>query len=291
MQPEPRPIWVIGLNRSGTKWISNTLSNHDQVSAIRHEVHGGIVESPLLDIMPLVARDLAIAGDFERFIEVFSRSDYCQLSPLSADSIRALTPRPLDCLAVQGILGAQLAKEKGTATWLQKASPFNVAACLDHFPGARFVWIWRDIQDQLNASIKRSQQHGDDTSILRFVFVYVLGEKLRRSHESRENFISIRYEDLKADIEGVTRRVCAHVGLPYEERMIESRFAKNTAFTSDAERRKNLSAWDRTIISVSSTLFGLIPLSLLMRVHGLGGARHATLPAASQKLSGATGGT
>ncbi|MCK4320989.1 sulfotransferase [candidate division WOR-3 bacterium] len=37
------PIFVIGKNRSGTKWLSNVIANHKDVACIQHELFGGIL--------------------------------------------------------------------------------------------------------------------------------------------------------------------------------------------------------------------------------------------------------
>ena len=38
-------IIIIGMDRSGTKWISNEISNHPDIIAIRDEEHNGILET------------------------------------------------------------------------------------------------------------------------------------------------------------------------------------------------------------------------------------------------------
>lgn len=289
MKRESRSIWVAGLNRSGTKWVSNLLSNHNQVASIQHEIHGGILESPLIDIMPQVAGDLSIDREYERFVDVFARSDYCRLSPITPEELRALQPRPADTLEVQGIIGERLAKQAGQSMWLQKTSLFNAEACLGRFPDARVVLISRNIHDQLNTSVMRARQNGERPSVLRFVLVYVLGEKLQRVLQERENCISIRYEELQADTEAVTRRLCAHVNLPFDERMLEARFEKNTAFASDEQRRSNLSSWDRVLIATCYPLMKLLPLSLMLRLREFRAGEMSELPRVSQKLARGSG--
>ena len=277
-------VWVVGLNRSGTKWISNTLCNHPDVVGIRHEVHKGILETPLLDIMPRVAGDLAVDECYERFVEVFSRSDYCRLSPLTAEDLRTLQPRPADCLAVQKLLLDRLLEQSGRKLWLQKTSPFNADSCLEHFPDARFVFIHRNMQDQLNASVKNTRDRGQGGQVLRWVFLYALGEKIRRSHRGRENCMFITYEELLRDTEAVTRRVCAHVGLTYDENMIESRYARNTSFRSPEQRRSNLGALDQLLIFGAEKLLQLLPLRFMCWLRDRIKSPKTELPQASQKL-------
>ena len=47
-----KQIFVIGRNRSGTKWISNILSNNIEISSIQRKGAGGILECSLLSHFP-----------------------------------------------------------------------------------------------------------------------------------------------------------------------------------------------------------------------------------------------
>ncbi|MBA7629902.1 hypothetical protein ES703_37409 [subsurface metagenome] len=46
------PIFVIGKNRSGTKWLSNVIANHKDIACIQHELFGGILEANVISRMP-----------------------------------------------------------------------------------------------------------------------------------------------------------------------------------------------------------------------------------------------
>ncbi|MFW6008127.1 MAG: hypothetical protein ACOCP8_02575 [archaeon] len=41
-------IFVIGKNRSGTKWLSNTVANHKDVFCVQRPGAGGILETNLI---------------------------------------------------------------------------------------------------------------------------------------------------------------------------------------------------------------------------------------------------
>ncbi len=43
------PIFIVGTNRSGTKWLSNILANHPDVAAVQTERTLGIVETYMFD--------------------------------------------------------------------------------------------------------------------------------------------------------------------------------------------------------------------------------------------------
>jgi hypothetical protein len=45
-------LFVIGRNRSGTKWLSNILAENNEVAAVQREGAGGILESNELSHFP-----------------------------------------------------------------------------------------------------------------------------------------------------------------------------------------------------------------------------------------------
>ena len=78
-----RPIFVIGKNRSGTKWLSNTISNHSKIACVRSHEFGGILETNVFFNMPNTFGDLAIkeksemsliAGDITEYFSKAVRS-------------------------------------------------------------------------------------------------------------------------------------------------------------------------------------------------------------------------
>lgn len=83
------------------------------------------------------------------------------------------------------------------------------------WPDARFLFLLRH-----PAAVARSRQNlrpeAQDTTetILRY------GEALERARRAHPG-LTVRYEELTADPEGQTRRICAFLGVPWEARMLE----------------------------------------------------------------------
>lgn len=71
------PIFVIGRNRSGTKWLSNIIASHHDVAAVQHEEHFGILEATDVFLnMPILFGDLSIAENYMGFLDCFSQTDF-----------------------------------------------------------------------------------------------------------------------------------------------------------------------------------------------------------------------
>ena len=75
MKCQPTPVIVIGMTRSGTKWLSNILCNHSEMIGVQSEQHGGIIETNMFHIMPRKF-NLSFADDYIAFIESSERG-YC----------------------------------------------------------------------------------------------------------------------------------------------------------------------------------------------------------------------
>jgi len=74
-----KKIFVIGKNRSGTKWLSNTIANHQKIACIQRPGAGGILETNIINRMPNIFGTLKKDNNFIGFIECFSQTNYFKL--------------------------------------------------------------------------------------------------------------------------------------------------------------------------------------------------------------------
>ena len=83
--PAATPLFVVGLNRSGTKWLSNTLCQHAEVAGVLHERFTGILETNMLDTIPRVFPDLREGDDYAAVIELWSATEFFGLTVSTQD--------------------------------------------------------------------------------------------------------------------------------------------------------------------------------------------------------------
>lgn len=188
-----KPIFVLGLPRTGTSLVERVLGAHSQV--------GSLGEPPAFDRAVL---DLAAAGGA-------AYADAARLDVLGAD------PAALGEAYVE-ILGAP-------PGWVVDKRPLNVlhvAAIRAALPQARIVLVERDARDAGWAIFKTPFAPGaypysyDLTETGR----YLAASERLHDHWRRtfgDDILSLRYEDLVSDFEPQARRLLAFCGLPWED--------------------------------------------------------------------------
>jgi len=94
-----KPILVIGINRSGTKWLSNEIASHPSISAVQDERHGGIVESNLLTEYGR-AFDLTTSTGYAELLAFWTQIHFFLLAGGQTEWFETADPRPTDSHAV-----------------------------------------------------------------------------------------------------------------------------------------------------------------------------------------------
>lgn len=269
-------IFVMGQNRSGTKWLSNLIANHPDVVAVQDERFAGILETNMFDALRRKFGDLGPPDEYAALVELWSQTEFFKLAGGDKELFYRLDPRPLDHFELFRILMDDLAARSGRQTWLQKTDPWNAFELLFRFPGARFVVIERNSMDLLRSTyFMDKQQTGPFPS--RVVIGHVLQSKILRQVLRRQGIVHVRYEDLRARPEQEMRRVCSELGLAFAPALLEVPFQTNPSFYNEPGRRSDLSSLDRWKIRVVRAATGLVPSFLLAAARRGFRSRHAYL--------------
>ena len=93
MTPDPIPVFVLGLQRSGTTWLASLLGGHPKVACVESADHFGIHESIFFSHFAREYGDLADDANFERFARDFGDSDYYLLSGVEERWLAERRPR------------------------------------------------------------------------------------------------------------------------------------------------------------------------------------------------------
>ena len=207
-----RPIFITGLPRSGSTLVEQILASHSAVE--------GCGELPYVIMLATAlgrGRD-----DRIRYPEI--------VASLSAEECLALGDRYLESSAAHRPAGAPFFTDKMPANF------GHLGFIRLILPDAVFVDVRREPLDACVACYRQLFAQGKNQSYdLAELGEYYL-EYLRVMRHWNEvmpgRILTVRYEDVVADLEGQVRRLLRHCGLPFEDaclRFHESRRPVNTA--------------------------------------------------------------
>lgn len=271
-----QPLFVIGRNRSGTKWLSNVLSNAEGVTSLRRDDETGIVETDVFDKFPAAFGELRIKENRLAFLACFLETNSARLSGLAREEIAAIPARDYP-----GFFRAFMdltAERRGCRAWLQKGSSLLLPTLHAAYPDARFVVIRRDLRDNVRSSLAQTRLFSGtpgrprDTRsapLVNEVLSYHLHRKVEERYLDEPNVALVRYEELLADPEATARRACEALGLPFEPALLEVRARRNTSYRGQLRRDEVLTpAMERTLRWLDP-LAAATPLPALRAAHRL----------------------
>ncbi len=280
-----RPIFVLGLQRSGTTWIGNLLAAHPQVTALTDARHHGIHESLFFSHFAR-AWNWRDPAQRARALDAFLSSDYGRLlglSPAEAMAVRqAKTAASAFALAMDLV-----ANREGRAAWVEK-SPHHTrcaAQIAKAMPGAVFVAIHRDtvslLHSRLGAYGRRPPQGAARAwAILRAAASNVwhrrLVDRLARRHPGR--VVRLDFEAFRAGGETSGGQLLAALGLGPAQGL-KPAFAPNSSFRNEAERGRALSRTDRALAKVAGAVVACLPDVVLLAARALTTERRIVFPA------------
>lgn len=259
---EIQPIIVVGMNRTGTKWVSNSICAHNDVAGVLSDRSRGILETNMFGIMQSKF-DLAYPEEYVALVELWAKTELFKHTGEDKACFYELSPRPRNPLALFQLLMERHASRQGKRFWLQKTSPREALTALAYFRNARVVVSRRNIVDTLK-STWAAQLRYRDRKLLRSVYVFVRQEKLLNRICREFNAIEIRFEDLKENPQREISDVLRRLDLDPAKWSYDLRFRKNTSFQDDDERSMIMTGRQRSIVLVLATILRLVPLRAMM---------------------------
>lgn len=194
-------IFIVGLPRSGTTLVERILGSHSEVYSAGE-----------LDVFPRVAIEAAA----RRAGGTVKKLDF-------VDSVLKLEAEKLGRAYIEGTRP----RTGHTARFTDKM-PLNylyAGAIHSALPRARFIALQRHPMDSCYAMYKTLFAAAypftyDLTDLARY---YVAWERLMRHWQDviGEAWLSLGYEDLVGDQEGMSRKIVAHCGLAWEDRCLD----------------------------------------------------------------------
>ena len=195
----PRPIFILGMPRSGTTLLERLLSGHPDVRA------GGE-----LDYM---------RGPLRRGVERLTGKPF----PLGFESIPAA-----ELTALAQAFARRLAFIGGESRFVTDKTPgnFHLLGLLRLlFPDGRIVHVVRDAMDTcfsiLQFQFDDRSPHTCDMGLLAYAYARYLRLMQRWQSLCGDGFITVRYEDLVASPAFEGQRVFAHCGLEWRDEFLD----------------------------------------------------------------------
>lgn len=254
------PIIVVGIKRSGTKWLSNEIAAHPQVASVQADVHGGIVESNLLTDFGR-GFDLSSDEGYERFLEFWRRTHFFHLAEGDVGWFRSLRPRPANSVEALRLLMDALAGRKGKRYWVQKVSPAHARATLAVLTDAKIVVIERSPVDTVRSRIRLDSRRGIETSPLRGGMSQGVHMRQLRRILNRYDALQVQYEALVSDRDRTMEAVYRYLGL--QSSGASSQFRPNTSFATAADRDATLGKGGELVVTLTVNLCRIVPMPVL----------------------------
>lgn len=234
------PILVVGMNRSGTKWLSNILCNHSSVFGALADRHTGIIETNLFGKMQNLLGEIDRIEHFVAFVEMWTQTDFFSATGIEKEFVyRAAHRPPRSILSVFCLVMNEAARRRGARYWLQKTSPAEGLEVLPQIREAKVVTIQRGLVPTLESGSKLRQDRGEREPLIKSAATYAHEARLLRRISREFGAVHVDYESLRREPALEIRRVCEAIGLDFQPQMLESRFRPNTSFRA-TERRDSV---------------------------------------------------
>lgn len=260
---KPVPLIVIGMNRSGTKWLSNILCNHREVAGIQSALHTGVLETNFFGtVQRLFGEELSV-DHYVGLLEMWAQSDFFKAAGVEKELFYALRPRPSSPLQMFVTLMEEVARRRGARYWLQKTSPLAAREILARLPPGRVIVTRRAALPLLESTVRLRRDAGERISSFRAAAIFALEEQILERIEREPGTLATSYERIQADPAAEASRLCEALGLAYDARLLEVPFEKNTSFAGASEREQVFSGGEHLAIRTTLALARRLPLTLL----------------------------
>jgi hypothetical protein len=215
------PVFVVGMNGSGTTMLLDCLGRHPALYAFPKETR----LIPYLMARESTYGDLRVDANFRalwdyvRNLAVFRHVNDHEPVPIPED----WAARPRSLAAVLDGVFSHFAADEGKHRWCEKTPQHvqHLLALAELFPAARFVHVIRDGRDCAR-SFHRRWRRQPELTVFRWKKVVTMG-RAQGQRLGPARYLEVRYEDLTADPEQSLRRICSFLGLEFHRAVLRSR--------------------------------------------------------------------
>ncbi len=256
-----KPVFIIGRDRSGTKWLSNIIAAHKEVACVQHEEHSGILEaSDVLVSSPVLFGNMLVPENFIAFIECFSETDFFRLTGLNKKIF--YESKPDDYFSFFKEMMDRFADSKGKNYWIQKSDVITMHDLYEHFPDAEFIIIIRELKDNLRSKIGqrvREKMEDQRKRLFKEPIGYFIDMAQINKYSNRSNVYVVRYEDLKSNRKSIVENICKFLRIEFDETMLQDQFRKNTSYKNGVSKKEVLTKIDLLKVDILLLLLNVLP--------------------------------
>lgn len=212
---ERGPVYVAGLERSGTSLAYALLASHPNIAMTRrtnlwrhfYGQYGDLVEPAnlerCLETMRRYKRLVVLDVDFERLRRDFAAGE-------------ATYPR------LFALLEGQVAERMGRPRWGDKSlhTEHYADEIFAAYPGARILHMIRDPRDRYASSYARWKVRRGGVGAGTAEWLSSARLARRNEHRHPDGYRIVRYEALASDPEGSLREICDFIGEPFAPEML-----------------------------------------------------------------------
>ncbi len=219
------PVFVVGMNGSGTSMMLDSLGRHPDLYAVPHETL----------MMPYIIEQARRFGNLEVDENFFAYGRFAldQMPVLRRITGTDRLELPGNWLAqprtvagvFDGIFGS-LAVGQNTRRWCEKTPDHvqHIRTLAEVFPDAGFVHMIRDGRE-VAASISRRQLRHPELVMYRWKKLVAEGRAAGAGIGNR--YLEVRYEDLTSDPRAQMQRLCRFLQVRFTDEILQSRLPQN----------------------------------------------------------------
>lgn len=268
------PVFVLGLQRTGTTLAANLLAAHPDIAAVAAAHHHGVHESVFFSHFSKAIGDWPPPDRRGAAMADFLRSEYFYLTGLNRDWARQ---EARDCGSPAEVFRAVMdayAKGRNARAWVEKSPHHTLLAdqIAKALPNAQFLCVLRGTHGFLRSRLwsygRRPPAHPRRAVLIaRACASNVFHKRYMRSLAGRigpDRVWLLEYEHLRADPDAALAPFLNRLGLPAESGLRPA-FAPNSSFSDEAMRRRALTRTDLALARLCEAAASAVPQALLSR--------------------------
>ena len=212
------PIFIVGVQRSGTTLLRLMLNAHSKV-AIPEEAR---FLTPFLK--PGATNKVYAGSELKNVIQYLKNNG--QFALWNYDSAEFFNElEGIEKISVRDLVDlmyTSYSSKQGKSIWGDKSLFFgSVSALHELFPDARFIHIVRDGRDVFD-SWRKMDKSKDNPAVIALDWVYK-ERAIRNSFRTipKNKQFTVRYEDLISQPKNLVKSICIFLDIPYEAAMLE----------------------------------------------------------------------
>ena len=258
-----KPVFVVGMNGSGTSMMQDSLGRHPDLYAMPDET----LMMPYIIMRADKFGNLAVAENFREYWQ-FAIDELPALARFNKGT-KPKIPANWDTFprTVEGVFDgifSGLAANHGKRRWCEKTPDHvqHIPLLASTFPRARFIHLIRDGRE-VARSVNRRQLRTPQLVIYRWKKLVGLGRAEGRKLGAR--YMELRYEDLTSNPKQEMARVCAFLEIENSEAVLQSRMPQSP-------KRKQMTPGELGAITKNPAKWGsYFDTSTVGRLEAIGG--------------------